>query len=97
MIALENMQAQQVTGTHDWTQYSITLPIHPQAQQIYFGVLVSGTGTLWADDLELLVDGKPIAEASAMPPRPALARRADNYSYFNAAIGSTREARSAGI
>jgi hypothetical protein len=72
MIALENMYSQQVTGTHDWTQYSITLPIHPQAQQIYFGILVSGTGTLWADDLELLVDGKPIAEASAMPPRPAL-------------------------
>jgi len=64
MLALENMQPQQVKGTHDWAQYRITLPINPQAQQLFFGVLVSGTGTLWADDLELLIDGKPIAEAS---------------------------------
>lgn len=72
MLLLENMQAQQVKGTHDWAQYRITLPIDPQAEQLYFGVLVSGTGTLWADDLELLVDGKPIAQASPMAPRPSL-------------------------
>jgi Peptidase family S41 len=72
MLALENMQSQQVKGTHDWAQYRITLPINPQAQQLFFGVLVSGTGTLWADDLELLVDGKPIAEASPMPVKPGL-------------------------
>jgi hypothetical protein len=27
-------------------------------------VLLSGTGIVWADDLELLVDGKPVWEAS---------------------------------
>jgi hypothetical protein len=72
MLALENMQSQQVKGTHDWAQYRIQLPINPQAQQLFFGVLVSGTGTLWADDLELLVDGKPIAKASPMPFKPGL-------------------------
>ena len=72
ILALENMQSQQVKGTHDWAQYRITLPINPQAQQLFFGVLVSSTGTLWADDLELLVDGKPIAEASPMPVKPGL-------------------------
>jgi hypothetical protein len=69
-VALENMDSQKVTGTHEWAQYRIALPINPQAQQMFFGVLVSGTGTLWADDLELLVDGKPIAEAAAMAPMP---------------------------
>jgi hypothetical protein len=71
-VAFKNMQAQQVNGTRDWAQYSITLPINPQAQQLYFGVLISGTGTLWADDLELLVDGKPIADASQAPAKPRL-------------------------
>jgi hypothetical protein len=65
MISLANMNSQQVKGTHEWAQYRIALPINAQAQVIYFGVLVNGTGTLWADDLELLVDGKPIAEASS--------------------------------
>jgi hypothetical protein len=65
MLSLENMDSQQVKGTHDWAQYRIALPVNPKAEQLYFGVLVSGTGTVWADDLELLVDGKPIAEAVA--------------------------------
>ena len=72
VLALENMQSQQVKGTRDWTQYSITLPINPKAQQLFFGVLVSGTGTLWVDDMELLVDGKPIAEAASASPHPGL-------------------------
>lgn len=72
MLSLENMRAQQVKGTRDWAQYSITLPINPQAQQLHFGVLVSGTGTLWADDLELLVDGKPIANAASSPVKTGL-------------------------
>jgi hypothetical protein len=72
MLSLENMQSQQAKGTRDWAQYSITLPIDPRADQLYFGVLVGGTGTLWADDLELLVDGKPIADASLAPARPGL-------------------------
>jgi hypothetical protein len=64
MLSLENMQSRQLKDTHDWAQYSITLPIDPRAEQLFFGVLISGTGTLWADDLELLIDGKPIADAS---------------------------------
>ncbi|MGA3226796.1 MAG: S41 family peptidase [Acidobacteriaceae bacterium] len=70
-LALENMTSQQLKGTHDWAQYRIELPINPAAQRITFGVFLAGTGTLWADDLELLVDGKPIAEAPWMPPRLA--------------------------
>ena len=62
-LAFDNMQRRQLSGTHEWTQYSITLPVHPDAKQLYFGVLVGGTGKVWADDLELLVDGKPIWEA----------------------------------
>jgi hypothetical protein len=41
-----------------------------QNQQHYFGVIVAGT--LWADDLELLLDGEHIAEALPMPARPGL-------------------------
>jgi C-terminal processing protease CtpA/Prc len=63
MLALENMASQHVDGTRDWTEYTIKLPIDTNAHQLFFGVLLAGTGTLWVDDLRLLVDGKPIAEA----------------------------------
>ena len=62
-LAFDNMQQRQLKGTRDWTEYSITLPVHREAKQLYFGVLVAGTGKVWADDLQLLVDGKPVWEA----------------------------------
>ncbi len=48
------------------------MPLHPDATLLIFGVLVSGTGTAWADDLQLLVDGKPVWEAPRVtrPPTP---------------------------
>lgn len=62
-LAFATMQPRQLKGTTDWAEYSITLPIEREAKQLYFGVLLAGTGKLWADDLELLVDGKPVWEA----------------------------------
>jgi C-terminal processing protease CtpA/Prc len=62
-LAFDNMQSRQIKGSTDWTEYSITLPLHPEAKQLYFGVLIAGKGKTWADDLQLLVDGKPIWDA----------------------------------
>ncbi len=66
-LSIDNMQSQRVNGTREWAEYRVTLPIDPQAQELSFGVLVSGSGTVWADDLELLVDGKPLDQAPAKP------------------------------
>ena len=68
MLALENMQARQLKGTTEWTEYSITLPLNKAAKRLVFGVLASGTGRVWADDLRLLVDGKPIADVPRVEP-----------------------------
>jgi len=62
-IAFDNMQSRHVKGTTEWTEYSIKLPVRPEATQLFFGVLVVGMGRAWADDLQLLVDGKPVWEA----------------------------------
>ncbi len=62
-LAFDNMQARQLKGTRDWQEYSITLPVDPEGRQLFFGVLVEGAGKAWADDLELLVDGKPVWDA----------------------------------
>jgi C-terminal processing protease CtpA/Prc len=55
-----NMQSRNLKGTTDWTEYSILLPINANAKMLVFGFLVSGTGKAWADDLQLLIDGKPV-------------------------------------
>ncbi|HEY6307511.1 MAG TPA: S41 family peptidase [Candidatus Angelobacter sp.] len=72
-LAFDNMQRRQLAGTTAWTEYSIQLPVHPEAEQLFFGVLLAGTGKAWADDLQLLVDGKPVWTAlRAERPKTAL-------------------------
>jgi len=66
-LAFDNMQARQLKGTTDWKEYSITLPVNPEAKQLVFGVLLSGTGKAWADDLQLLVDDRPVWDAPKRP------------------------------
>lgn len=62
-LAFDNMANQPVTGTTEWTEYSIKLAVHPEARQLVFGALLVGNGKLWVDDLQVLVDGKPVASA----------------------------------
>jgi C-terminal processing protease CtpA/Prc len=62
-LAFESMQKQQIKGTNDWKEYSIRLPVKDEANRLTFGVLVGGAGKVWADDLQVLVDGKPVWEA----------------------------------
>jgi len=65
-LAFDNMQDQGLRGTTEWKEYSIKLAINSDATQLFFGVLLSGTGKMWADDLQLLVDGKPVWEAAKL-------------------------------
>jgi hypothetical protein len=62
-LGLDNMQGRNLSGTTDWTRYSVTLALHASARRLVMGALLSGEGTLWVDDLELLVDGAPAAAA----------------------------------
>jgi len=64
MVGFDNMQDRQLKGTHDWTEYTINVPFNAAARHVVFGALTAGQGNLWIDDLQLLVDGKPYAEAA---------------------------------
>lgn len=60
MLSLENMQRQQLKGTNDWAEYRIFLSVHAETRSLIFGFLMGGTGKAWADDLQILVDGRPL-------------------------------------
>jgi C-terminal processing protease CtpA/Prc len=61
-VAFDNMERRQIKGTTEWTEYSITLPLEKSAKNLVFGVLTAGVGKVWADDLRLLVDGRPLEQ-----------------------------------
>lgn len=62
-IAFGTLQGQGIKGTADWKEYSVTVPILPAGKQLVFGFFLAGTGKAWVDDLQLLVDGQPVAQA----------------------------------
>jgi peptidase S41-like protein len=80
-VQFDNMQSRPVTGTSDWTEYTIQLPLDATANELFVGVLLNGSGTVWADDLRLFVDGKPLREA---PPRQRVTTILDRDREFAA-------------
>ncbi|MFT3697789.1 MAG: S41 family peptidase [Kofleriaceae bacterium] len=62
-VQFVNMESAKLEGTADWKEYSLELPLDPNAEQLIVGVLLVGTGTMWADDLHVEIDGKPIWDA----------------------------------
>jgi C-terminal processing protease CtpA/Prc len=84
VLKFDNMQARQVGGTTPWTEYTIELPLDPGAEKIVFGALLVGSGRAWVDDLQLLVDGKPMSEA---PPRVRELTILDTDHEFDAGSG----------
>jgi len=60
-IAFDNMQSRGIKGTADWMQYSVRLPYPEKAKFIHIGAILQGSGKLWIDDFEVLIDGKDIS------------------------------------
>jgi C-terminal processing protease CtpA/Prc len=73
MVQFDNMQSRGLNGTRDWTEYRLALPRDAKARTVVVGAILQGTGRLWADDLRVFVDGKPLAQApEIVPPKTVL-------------------------
>lgn len=62
-LQFDNLQEDNINGTADWKQYSVTLPLPENATKIFIGALLVGSGKIWADDFQLLIDGVDISTA----------------------------------
>ena len=74
-MALENMHREGPRGTTDWKRFEIAIDVPSNATLISFGVLLSGKGTAWFDDLALEVDdalkiGRAVKTEVVIPARP---------------------------
>lgn len=88
VVEFDNMEDRKLQGTTAWTEYRVSLPLDSKARTIVFGGLLTGTGTVWLDEIRLLVDGKPVAEAPRIvrkPPPAELDREFDSGSRASAA------------
>lgn len=86
-VGFDNMQKNGVIGTNDWVKYEITLPFK-EADAIYVGGLLSGTGKVWFDDFKVSVDGKNVKNLKFKERKLAKAEQDhefDNGSHFSVA------------
>lgn len=51
-LSFDNMQNRPIKGTTGWKQYEIILDVPKESILIAYGVLLSGTGTIWLDDMK---------------------------------------------
>ncbi|MFF2481090.1 helix-turn-helix domain-containing protein [Paenibacillus sp. NPDC058071] len=65
-LKFDNMQDRPIRGTADWNQYAVVLDVPENSHAIAFGVLLSGSGKVWADNFAFVeVDEKtPTTDSS---------------------------------
>lgn len=66
-LQFDNMLQRNISGTIDWKEYTVELPLPEEARNIYYAVIFNGTGKVWADDFILEVDGIDIDKVEIIP------------------------------
>lgn len=60
-VGFDNMNGRGITGTTDWKECEITLPLKPEkTDKIVVGGLLVGKGKMWIDNLKISIDGKDL-------------------------------------
>ena len=90
-VAFVDMSAAPEVG-ESWSSHSISFPLRDNATALVFGVRLVGIGKSWADDLQLFVDGKPIADVARVARAPAVL---EQDQQFNTGSGLSVSALSA--
>ncbi len=70
VLEFDNMEDRKLQGTTAWAEYRVSLPLDSKAKTIVFGGLLVGRGPVWLHDIQLLVDGNPVAEAPRIVRKP---------------------------
>jgi hypothetical protein len=53
-VAFDNMQNRPIRGTQAWTKHSVVLDVDANANQIAIGVLLTGRGAVWINDVQFI-------------------------------------------
>jgi len=70
--AFDNMQGRPISGTNDWTPFSVVLDVSASATGINFGILMGGTGSVWlsAAKFEVVDPSVPSTDQLNTPNEP---------------------------
>ncbi|MCP5100776.1 MAG: hypothetical protein GY943_34940 [Chloroflexi bacterium] len=71
-LQYDDMQNRGIIGTTDWSQYEVVLDVPQGSKSIGLGLLLTGSGRVWIDDVTLEVVGLdvPTTDQLALPLHP---------------------------
>jgi pimeloyl-ACP methyl ester carboxylesterase len=90
MLQFKNSLKTQISGDRDWQQYSLVLPLSRDARRICFWPALYGSGKLWIDDVQVLIDGIDISQAKIKVDYNPNAPQPINYGGNTAAAGRVK-------
>ncbi|HEX2937266.1 MAG TPA: helix-turn-helix transcriptional regulator [Bacteroidales bacterium] len=65
-LSFDNMQDRAIKGSKDWTKCEIVLDVPEESGTLNFGILISGTGKVWFDDISFEVVDKLKVKSTSM-------------------------------
>src|SRR6202163_3923712 len=70
-VTFDNMKDRPITGTTGWNRTAVVLDVPANASLIAFGVIVSGEGAAWLDDVkfEVVPNSVPTTDSKRAPPK----------------------------
>ncbi|RNL51233.1 alpha/beta fold hydrolase [Pedobacter jejuensis] len=89
-LQFTNLLSRRIYGTQDWKQYSLKLPLQKESSKIYLFPLLYGSGKMWIDDIQVLIDGVDIRFARFKPNYNPNAPKSINYGNNAAASGKVK-------
>src|SRR5215469_6118784 len=70
-VAFDNMQNRPIKGTQSWSMYDVVLDVPQDSTGISFGILLTGTGEVWINNITFEIVGGDIPVTSAKLVQPA--------------------------
>jgi hypothetical protein len=81
MLEFDNMENRPVKGSTDWQKYSCVVDVPEGAEAILFGFLLSETGKVWANRMNLDVVSKDVPSTNIAPPPEKLPEEPVNLDF----------------
>ncbi|MET0214615.1 MAG: AraC family transcriptional regulator, partial [Vicinamibacterales bacterium] len=76
-VAFDNMYPRAIRDTQGWTKHAIVLDVDSKATVIAFGILLSGKGAVWIDDVAFDVVGEEVPVTDLTVQKAASPRNLD--------------------
>ena len=80
-VSFDNMQNRPIKGTQQWKQCEVVLDVPQDSTGMFFGIVLSGSGEVWMNDVSFEVVGNDVQVTSQAPQAHPLPTQPTNLKF----------------